>query len=204
MNNNLLDTLTISSIESNDPKNNLLINTEQHIALKKNREDNVNYLECLKEWQDSVSNRLTNAGFYDKITLHNTGHTFFKDSSQLKEDKYLPENWLGEEEKRISLCVELIDEECLELIDELEQTQDKRNPEKILKELCDLLYVVFGLAARYKEFQYLPEAFMRVHKNNMIKVEKGSVRSDGKIEKPAGHLPPDLSDLIEKGLSNGY
>ncbi len=35
MNNNLLDTLTISSIESNDPKNNLLINTEQHIALKK-------------------------------------------------------------------------------------------------------------------------------------------------------------------------
>ena len=37
----------------------------------------------------------------------------------------------------------------------------------------------------------------------MDKLEKGTVRNDGKIVKPDGHLPPDLSDLIEKGVNDG-
>ena len=35
-----------------------------------------------------------------------------------------------------------------------------------------IFYVVFGFASRYKEFKFLPEAFLRVHHNNMTKVHK--------------------------------
>jgi predicted HAD superfamily Cof-like phosphohydrolase len=94
-------------------------------------------------------------------------------------------------------------QELIEELDAMHSPNDEINPEKVMKELCDVLYVVFGFASRYKELKYLDEAFLRVHGNNMEKLEKGTVRHDGKIVKPAGHLPPDLSDLIEKGVNDG-
>jgi len=102
---------------------------------------------------------------------------------------------------RMDLCQELIQEELEELQDELDAPEI--NPEKVLKELCDVLYVVFGFASRYKELKFLPEAFIRVHHNNMTKVTKGHFRGDGKLVKPADHKQPDLSDLIEKGVNYG-
>ena len=54
-----------------------------------------------------------------------------------------------------------------------------------------------------KELKFLPEAFLRVHHNNMTKVKEGHFREDGKLVKPADHKQPDLSDLIEKGVNYG-
>ena len=145
------------------------------------------YLGCLEEFQDEVTKRLTNAAIYDKVHLQNRGNSLTEISK---------ENF-----DRMDLCQELIQEELEELQDELDAPE--MNPEKVLKELCDVLYVVFGFASRYKELKFLPEAFIRVHHNNMTKVTKGHFRGDGKLVKPADHKQPDLSDLIEKGVNYG-
>ena len=145
------------------------------------------YLGSLENFQDEVTNRLTSAAIYDKVHLQNRGNSLTEISK---------ENF-----DRLDLCYGLIEEEFQELADEIDANEI--NPEKLMKEMCDLLYVVFGFASRYKELKFLPEAFLRVHHNNMTKVQKGHFREDGKLVKPADHKQPDLSDLIEKGVNYG-
>jgi|TARA_R100000008_G_scaffold39262_3_gene22458 hypothetical protein len=152
----------------------------------------VNYKRCLDNWQDYVTNVLTDKGIYDKVPFQSRGH-----SLKVKDEYNI---------QRLKLCVNNMTEEYQELIEELDAmflSESEIKPEKVMKELCDVLYVVFGFASRFKELKYVDEAFIRVHNNNMQKLEKGTVRSDGKIVKPKGHLPPDLSDLIEKGVNDG-
>jgi hypothetical protein len=145
------------------------------------------YLGCLEEFQDEVTKRLTNAAVHDRVLLQSRGNLI----TEVSKNNF----------DRMDLCQELIQEELEELQDELDAPEI--NPEKVLKELCDVLYVVFGFASRYKELKFLPEAFIRVHHNNMTKVTKGHFRGDGKLVKPADHKQPDLSDLIEKGVNYG-
>lgn len=145
------------------------------------------YLGCLEEFQDEVTKRLTNASVHDRVMLQSRGNIITEESKNNFD--------------RMDLCQGLIEEEIEEFFTELDEPNI--NPEKTLKELCDVLYVVFGFASRYKEFKFLPEAFLRVHHNNMTKVQKGHFRSDGKLVKPADHKQPDLSDLIEKGINYG-
>jgi predicted HAD superfamily Cof-like phosphohydrolase len=71
------------------------------------------------------------------------------------------------------------------------------NKAALLKELCDLLYVVFGAAVALG----LPiqEAFNRVHASNMSKLGddgKPIYREDGKVLKGPNYKAPDLSDLV--------
>ena len=89
----------------------------------------------------------------------------------------------------------LIDEEWSEfheafhLKDECEQ----------LKELADLVYVCFQMAAS-QEWD-LDEAMRRVHKSNMSKLgEDGKpiYRADGKVLKGPNYAPPNLKDLTDK------
>jgi NTP pyrophosphatase (non-canonical NTP hydrolase) len=143
-----------------------------------------NYLECLEEFQNTLTNRLTKEELYDKVPLQKLGNILTEES----EDNF----------NRLDLCQELIEEEVYELIDEIESKSI--DPEKILKELCDVLYLLFGFASKYKELKFLPEAFLRVHSNNMLKLENGTIRGDGKLVKSPDHPKPDLSDLVEKGL----
>ena len=145
------------------------------------------YLGCLEEFQDEVTKRLTNAAVHDRVMLQSRGNIITEESKNNFD--------------RMDLCQGLIEEEIEEFFNELDGPSI--NPEKTLKELCDVLYVVFGFASRYKEFKFLPEAFLRVHHNNMTKVQKGHFRSDGKLVKPADHKQPDLSDLIKKGINYG-
>lgn len=67
-----------------------------------------------------------------------------------------------------------------------------------LKELADLLYVIYGYAnARGWDVE---EALRRVHKNNMGRMYQpdGTIkrRADGKIEKNKDYPKVDLSDLV--------
>src|SRR5574337_152945 len=91
----------------------------------------------------------------------------------------------------------------------------------LLKEFCDLIYVMegaqiegmpltdlepetlknisvlFGLYAKVFDDETIKEAFRRVHASNMSKLVDGKPlrREDGKILKPPHYKPPELIDL---------
>ena len=76
------------------------------------------------------------------------------------------------------------------------ETMDIRKAE-LLKELCDLNYVLSGTAVVFG--LDLEEAFYRVHESNMSKLGddgKPIYRDDGKVLKGAKYMPPFLEDLI--------
>lgn len=76
---------------------------------------------------------------------------------------------------------------------------DELNLDDIAKELCDLLYVVFGSAVTFGID--LEPLFTAVHANNMTKVG-GEIRPDGKRLKPPGYKPVSLHRLIETQREN--
>lgn len=91
----------------------------------------------------------------------------------------------------LSLSATLIEEEVDELFGEVPGTVGD------LKELCDLLYVVYGHAARIG--YDMNTAFNRVHEANMRKLGddgKPIYREDGKVLKGPNYQPPDLSDCL--------
>jgi predicted HAD superfamily Cof-like phosphohydrolase len=67
----------------------------------------------------------------------------------------------------------------------------------LLKEICDLQYVLSGLAV---ELGFdIEKAFRRVHKSNMSKLDdngKPVYREDGKVLKSKNYKAPNLEDLI--------
>ena len=89
------------------------------------------------------------------------------------------------------LYAELITEEFEEWVGEFAPVPE-------LKELADLLYVIYGYAnARGWDVE---EALRRVHQNNMGRMYQpdGTIkrRADGKIEKNKDYPKVDLSDLV--------
>jgi predicted HAD superfamily Cof-like phosphohydrolase len=69
---------------------------------------------------------------------------------------------------------------------------------EILDALVDKAYVLFGTINFHGMQDIFSEAFRRVHANNMTKFPNGKVlrNLEGKIIKPEGFVPVDLSDLI--------
>jgi len=70
---------------------------------------------------------------------------------------------------------------------------------EILDSLVDQLYVLAGTINQHGLQDVIEEAFNRVHANNLTKVGvDGKVirDADGKILKPEGFVPVDLSDLV--------
>jgi len=97
------------------------------------------------------------------------------------------------------LRVALLKEEAAEVIEAIIDYSyfKHKNREHLLKELCDLQYVLSGIILAFKLADVFEEAFSRVHKSNMEKVEAGVQRmASGKILKPMGWQKPDLSDLV--------
>lgn len=87
----------------------------------------------------------------------------------------------------------LIREEMEELRDSIFMRDSDAD---ILKEMCDLVYVLYGYAATFG--WDMDEALRRVHKSNMSKVgPNGPIkREDGKVLKASTYRKPDLSDLV--------
>ena len=94
----------------------------------------------------------------------------------------------------------LISEEFQELIEALylasDDLRNKRAREEALKELADLVYVCYQLAAAVG--WDLDEALDRVQASNMSKLVDGKPirREDGKILKGPNYQPPTLIDLV--------
>jgi NTP pyrophosphatase (non-canonical NTP hydrolase) len=84
----------------------------------------------------------------------------------------------------------LMREEFYEVVDETE-------PHNRLKELADLLYVIYGYAVTFG--WDLDEAFRRVHESNMSKLgDDGKPIKDnnGKVMKGPNYKRPNLKDLV--------
>ena len=95
-----------------------------------------------------------------------------------------------ENARSIMLRRELIQEEFKELM-------SAPYLDEVMKEACDLVYVVLGL---FVEFGWdFDEAFSRVHESNMSKLgEDGKpiYREDGKVLKGPDFFKPNLTDLL--------
>ena len=91
------------------------------------------------------------------------------------------------------LYMKLIQEEFDEFWD-----SDPDDSEHELKEMCDLVYVIYGYAI--SKGYNMDEAFRRVHENNIGRCvqEDGSVKyqRDGKVMKNEDYPPVDLGDCV--------
>ena len=107
------------------------------------------------------------------------------------------ESWTDD---MLILRAKLIMEEAEEVVDALKKVFGDPQPgceEAVLKELCDLQYVLSGTAVSLG--LDLEEAFTRVHKSNMSKLGddgKPIYRYDGKVLKGPNYKEPYLSDLV--------
>lgn len=94
-----------------------------------------------------------------------------------------------------ALYTRLIEEEFEEWLEEA--YANKKAPDKELKEMCDMLYVIFG-KAKTQGWDILT-AFNRVHASNMTKLDKDGkpvFNDSGKVIKGPQYVAPDLSDLV--------
>ena len=100
----------------------------------------------------------------------------------------------------VKLQKTLISEEYQELLAALylasDDLRNKRAREEALKELADLVYVCYQLAAAVG--WDLDEALDRVQASNMSKLVDGKPirREDGKVLKGPNYQPPNLIDLV--------
>jgi predicted HAD superfamily Cof-like phosphohydrolase len=75
----------------------------------------------------------------------------------------------------------------------------QENKIEILDALIDMAYVLFGTVASHGMTDQFIKGFKLVHENNMTKIqEDGKVlkNPEGKILKPNGYVPVDLSSLL--------
>lgn len=96
----------------------------------------------------------------------------------------------------VELRKKLISEETKEVFEAVE----KKDLVNLLKEYCDLLYVVFGGIVEHGLDDVIVEAFQLVQNSNMSKLDdngKPIFREDGKLLKGPNYKAPDLSHLIE-------
>lgn len=100
-----------------------------------------------------------------------------------------------------TMALRLVLEEFSEFWDEVEEEHRDYKPEdseKTLKELADLVYVIYGYAL--SRGWDLDEAFCRVHSNNLGRMRQpdGTIkrREDGKVIKNSDYPKVNLEDLI--------
>lgn len=109
--------------------------------------------------------------------------------------------------ERLNTRATLISEEAAETVEALNDMQATPGKllvlrEALLKELCDLQYVLSGtLVALGIPEDVFNEAFARVHASNMSKRDDSGnfiFRADGKVLKSKNYKPADLSDLANE------
>lgn len=147
--------------------------------------------QSLAEFQNAIVSKMTEAGWPFAAAVHEP------------EQVFKPGNATA------VLAAKLVIEEAVELaavllgespepyfLDAIDRLEGKfgGSEEDALKELSDVLYVSYRVAVVYDWNS--SAAFNRVHDNNMNKILNGTVRSDGKLQKPANHSKVILKDLI--------
>lgn len=99
-------------------------------------------------------------------------------------------NMVGTAGNEPELRYAITEEEGNELLDAL----DNEGREQIARELADVVYVAFGTAWVYGID--LDAALDEIHRAAMSKVEANVRRPDGKVLKPPGFVPPDMTAAV--------
>jgi len=94
--------------------------------------------------------------------------------------------------------------EFLKVADELmEEPENDRKREELLKELCDVVFVCYQFAATYS--MDLDTAMARVFQSNMSKLDDNGMpiyRDDGKVLKGPNYQPPSLDHLFPQSKTH--
>lgn len=85
--------------------------------------------------------------------------------------------------------------------DELIEALDDGYPADIARELADVVYVAYGTA--FSLGIDLDAALREVHRACMDKAHAGCRREDGKIIKPPGFIPPDMTEAVRGACRRG-
>jgi len=95
----------------------------------------------------------------------------------------------------IELRIKLLTEEVQEYAD----AARAGDMVEILDALADIGYILAGTIINHGMQDIYDDAFDEVHRSNMAKLVEGKVhrRDDGKVMKPEGWQPPNLSQFLE-------
>lgn len=95
----------------------------------------------------------------------------------------------------IELRIKLLKEE----VDEYAEAARSGDLVEVLDALADIGYILAGTIINHGMQQIYDDAFNEVHRSNMAKLVDGKVlrRDDGKVMKPEGWMPPNLSQFLE-------
>lgn len=93
----------------------------------------------------------------------------------------------------------LIREEAKEVEDAFNESFTINNDAHLVKELADLLYVVYGMF--YHLDVNADAVYNLVHNNNMSKISGGRFRADGKLLKPDSYRSLTISQIEEAMLT---
>lgn len=109
------------------------------------------------------------------------------------------DRWENDENYR-ELALVLIEEEVAELREAVEE----QDPVETLDALCDILFTVFGLAAKSGHDTILEAGLKEVIYSNFTKVRGEKVYLDnGKVGKPVGYKPPELEPIVNEAHKRG-
>lgn len=93
--------------------------------------------------------------------------------------------------EHVDLRFKLLNEEFFEL----EEAMKEESIVEIADALADLTYIIMGTAITYGID--LRDVWTEVQRSNMAK-EGGAIRPDGKVLKPPGWTPPDVSGCLNR------
>ena len=98
-------------------------------------------------------------------------------------------------EELIELRIKLLTEE----VQEYAEAARNNDMVEVLDALADIGYILAGTIINHGMQNIYDAAFDEVHRSNMAKLVDGKVlrREDGKVMKPAGWQPPNLSQFLE-------
>lgn len=98
-------------------------------------------------------------------------------------------------EELIELRIKLLKEE----VDEYAEAARSGDLVEVLDALADIGYILAGTIINHGMQEIYDDAFNEVHRSNMAKLVDGKVlrRDDGKVMKPEGWMPPNLSQFLE-------
>jgi NTP pyrophosphatase (non-canonical NTP hydrolase) len=118
------------------------------------------------------------------------------DTATMLADFHAHPNALGEGTNTQAIRRTLHREEHEELMYELEAPErgEEYDLAQVARELADVVYVAYGSAWAFGID--LDAALIEVHRAGMDKMEAGYRREDGKIMKPPGFRPPDMSAAL--------
>lgn len=151
-------------------------------------DEQMNYFDEYREYSSTLQNLMSKVRDWNILVGHVNGDP----RSQRQE-------WVQSKKVR-EKALELIEEEVAELREAVEDQDDV----EILDALADILFTLFGLAAKSGHNVVLEDGLVEVIKSNMTKVTGEKQSGKVKVGKPKGYKPPQIKPIIDNARESGH